>query len=115
MSEHWPHIYDKEDYEEYKRRVHQFLEHNLITTLNPVFDEETGEWHGSEFSWTPCECCGRALGGERVEADAYSQIRDEIVGPFEVCYDCIHFLEYEQLDDLTMLDVEKNEENKGNL
>ncbi len=111
MSKYWPHIVDQEDYNHYVERVNAFLERERITKLSPDMDEETGEWKEHEFTWTPCECCGRKLGGARVEASDYSQERGEIVGPFEVCYDCIHYLEYGQLDDLTMLDIELTEEN----
>lgn len=112
MSMIWPHIYDMEDYQEYKRRVHQFLEKERIETLNPITDENGGMWLGTEFTHTPCDCCSRSLAGARIEANAYSRKRGVIVGSFYVCHDCIYFLEYGQLDDQTMLDIEKHERMK---
>lgn len=109
MSEHWPNIEDMEDYNRFVQRVEDFLEKEKIDKLNPIIDED-GVLQGSEFSWTPCECCGRGLGGARFEADAYSQELHEIVGPFDICWDCLYFLEYGQLDDETMLDIEDEED-----
>ena len=63
MSEHWPHIYDKEDYEEYKRRVRHFLDCNQVEAVHLSFDD--GYPIILEFSNLECECCGRALGGKR--------------------------------------------------
>ena len=63
-------------------------------------------WDEPSFSWRPCDCCNRPLGGERYHATGYQRGLDEIY-EYEVCGDCIYYAEYGRLDDLTMLDVEQ--------
>ncbi len=55
------------------------------------------------FSWQPCECCGSNLGGER--HPAHGLIDGKLVH-LSVCTDCLYYLNYGQLDDLTMLEME---------
>lgn len=50
------------------------------------------------FSWHACECCGDTHGGMREE---YTNGMDT----FNICEDCVYFLEYNVLDDVTMAKV----------
>jgi hypothetical protein len=52
------------------------------------------------FSWSPCESCGSALGGDRYPAHGRDS-NDGIVH-FTACVDCLHYLNYGQLDDASM-------------
>jgi hypothetical protein len=58
------------------------------------------------FSWSRCECCGSRLGGDRYPAH-YVDSNNEIQH-FEVCSDCLMYLNYGQLDDLTMMEMENS-------
>jgi hypothetical protein len=56
------------------------------------------------FSWRPCECCRRSLGGNREHATGYNPTTKEIQ-EYDVCEDCIYYAEYGQLDDMTMDEI----------
>lgn len=56
------------------------------------------------FSWSPCECCGSSLGGDR--HPAHGLIDGNLVH-FSVCSDCLYFLNYGQLDDTSMAEMER--------
>ena len=50
--------------------------------------EQAGE---PSFSWSPCECCGSHLGGDRHPAHGFYQ--GEIIH-LDVCVDCLFYLAY---------------------
>ena len=64
--------------------------------------ELAGEPH---FSWSSCECCGSTLGGDR--EPAHGRDKDGAIVHFAICQDCLYFLNYGQLDDASMLKIEK--------
>lgn len=50
------------------------LIHPSLHSIHPLrsFNEETGEWGDTldpHFSWSPCDCCGTHLGGDRFECE----------------------------------------------
>lgn len=59
------------------------------------------------FSWRPCECCQRPLGGNREFATGYNASTRE-VQEYAICTDCAYYAEYGRLDDTTMLEVEQS-------
>lgn len=59
------------------------------------------------FSASPCDVCGRSLGGDRYPYALHNRGRDLV--EVEICSDCAYFAEYGQLDDQTMLDIEESE------
>lgn len=69
--------------------------HPKLERLDSVFDEK-GNHSRNEFSWTPCDCCGSRLGGERYEVKAvYWNKRapgniSVMRGTFWVCVDCLN-------------------------
>jgi hypothetical protein len=60
------------------------------------------------FSWSSCECCNSNLGGDRYDCQSFNR-QTKNVYDFSVCLDCYYYAEYGQLDDTTMLEVEKGE------
>lgn len=56
------------------------------------------------FSWRECEACGSSLGGNRYPAHA--RTKDGALLHFEVCEDCLMYLNYGQLDDMSMMEME---------
>lgn len=56
------------------------------------------------FSWIPCKACGSMLGGDRHKAHGIIQGTRELTH-LEVCSDCLYFLNYGKLDDLTMMEM----------
>ena len=56
------------------------------------------------FSWRHCEICHSHIGGDRYPVHAVDE-NDDILH-FEACTDCVYYLEYGRLDDLTMLEME---------
>jgi hypothetical protein len=120
-------VMTKDDYNEYVGSVRHFFERegieNLTTIQVPEVDEGSeDEWEGSPpepytendwsgepfFSWHPCECCQRSQGGNRYTCEGYNRKLREVVGPFDVCEDCIYYSEYGRLDDQTMDEIEKS-------
>lgn len=59
----------------------------------------------SSFSWSECESCGSTLGGNRHPAHALD--KENRLYHLMVCEDCLYYLNYGQLDDMTMMDMEK--------
>jgi len=107
-----PDIQTKEQYEQYKADVSQFLSDEGLSFLSTSchdYDsceagDEGHDWrecHGEPwFSWSPCECCGCTLGGTRQYLHARDR-QDELV-QFTICEDCVYYIEYGRLDDQTM-------------
>jgi len=65
-------------------------------TLDLTFDEldaaiEAGTaLDDGGFSWSPCDCCGSSLGGNRYAAHGFDKERNII--HLDICVDCLHFL-----------------------
>lgn len=89
-----------QEYKQYKRAVARFFEteHIHFESINT----EKEAW----FSWRACECCGSPLGGDRYQLRAVNKDDNEIV-EYAVCVDCMYYITYGQLDDTTMLEIEK--------
>jgi hypothetical protein len=92
---------------EYQARVAEFFSHGL-NNLSAKSDENgTCE---PFFSWRHCQCCGTHLAGDRYECDGYNGVTDEVEEYDCICGDCVYYAEYGQLDDMTMLEIEKSDE-----
>jgi len=81
------------------------MEKHDLANLSHACDK-SGNYIEPEFSVWPCDCCGNKLHGDRYIADGYSQ-KDKCVLEFNyICWNCIYYAEYKQLDDMTMLSIE---------
>ncbi len=69
------------------------------------YNNEHNILNEGHFSSQACEICGSRLGGDRFAAHALDD-NNEIIH-FEICTDCVYYMEYGQLDDMTMLGVEE--------
>ena len=56
----------------------------------------------ASFSWSACDCCGSTLGGDRHPAHGWL---DKQLVHLSVCNDCLYYINYGQLDDMTMAEV----------
>lgn len=56
------------------------------------------------FSWWSCDSCGSTLGGDR--HPAHGRMSDGALLHLSICTDCLYYLNYGQLDDTTMLEME---------
>lgn len=92
------------EYAEYESTVATFFEREGVTNLSTVTDEDGNSepW----FSWGSCDCCRTRFGGNRYNANGFNPTTKE-VQEYVVCEDCIYYAEYGQLDDMTMLDMDK--------
>lgn len=100
---------NKREYTAYVDEFWDFMGREGLANLStlPTADGDSSEPY---FSWRPCECCGRPEGGDRYDCNGYIPVMGEIGGPYSVCTDCVYFAEYGQLDDMTMLEVEKSQD-----
>ncbi len=98
-------IQTKEDYKEYQERFTAFMAKEKLENLTPIGDKNGNI--EEYFSWHNCDCCGRVLGGNRVNANGYSSKDKEIKGPYSICVDCEYYAEYGQLDDMTMIGIDE--------
>lgn len=57
------------------------------------------------FSWRPCKCCGSPLGGNREYLYARHARTGDLL-QYEICTDCVYYITYGHLDDMTMLAIE---------
>lgn len=105
------------EYANYEARVARFLKENNVKPgcYSNASDPDTGEAIEPFFSWSSCECCNRSLGGtretysfayERMDANARGERVDTFTA--DICEDCVYYLAYGCLDDLTMLEITKN-------
>jgi len=110
-----PDIKSHAQYTEYQKSVADFIEREglsfLSTGTDDRFDPNLGspEYAGREtgepwFSWSPCQCCGCHLGGNREYL--YARDRRNRIVQFTICEDCVYYIEYGRLDDTTMARVE---------
>lgn len=93
----------KQEYAEYERAVDEFFQREGIQNLSDVPDEDGN--YEDFFSWRPCDCCGTHLGGSRQDANGWNPTTKEILD-FTVCTDCLYYVEYGRLDDMTMQEME---------
>jgi len=77
------------------------LEHVPYYDASPVECELAGE---CAFDASPCDVCSRDLAGSHHAAHAL--IDGEPIHLW-ICIDCLHFIAYGRLDDLTMLEIEE--------
>lgn len=61
---------------------------------------------GNEFSASSCELCGNPLGGERHPVAIVDIGHDTEPVYYAACSDCMYFVEYGQLDDESMMEIE---------
>lgn len=85
----------RNQYRRYEANVREFFEREGIENLSGEPDQE------GFFSWSPCDCCGSDLGGNREHATGYNRTTNQ-VQEYVVCVDCIYYAEYGRLDDTTM-------------
>jgi hypothetical protein len=76
---------------EYERRVSEFLDREGIAFLSS-FDSTPS------FSWSPCECCGTALGGNRNEMEGVKASGGSNGHTYDVCDDCLYYQAYGTLE-----------------
>jgi hypothetical protein len=98
-------IETKADYEEFEQRFQDFLEREDLSFLSQNQGED-GDYI-SHFSWIPCDCCQRALRGERFECLGYSKKTNETYN-YNICLDCFYYSEYDKLDDETMENIKNS-------
>ena len=103
----------KEEYAEYELAVADFFEREGINCLssqptNPdKRDDEEWEYNPDPyFSWQPCDCCGRPLGGNREDMCGYNPTTKEVQRDYSICVDCVYYVEYGCLDDTTMDEID---------
>ena len=89
------------EYKEYERSVAAFFEREGIENLSDKIECEE-----PYFSWRSCECCGRSLGGDRFDMSGVHKESGEVFD-YAVCTDCRYYVTYGQLDDMTMMDMNK--------
>ena len=90
----------KAEYAEYQQYVADFFEREGLVNLSSTSNEPL-------FSWRPCECCGRPEGGDREEANGFNPTTEEVQGYDCICFDCLYYAEYGQLDDTTLREIER--------
>lgn len=93
----------KQEYAEYEAQVAEFMSHGLAN-LSTKSDDNGDRY--PFFSWSPCQCCGTHLGGDRYECNGYNVETKEVEEYDCICQDCVYYAEYGRLDDQTMLDME---------
>ena len=114
---------NKKEYKKYCQNVADFFEKEGITNLSHETGERSDGTNNGEcsccnkeigfndgyFTWVKCECCGSPFGvGTLVHANGYNPKAGKAYC-YEVCNNCIYFSEYGRLDDLTMMDISKED------
>ncbi len=102
----------KQEYLDYCERVKTYLRgcEMVSTGACPGCEEcgvpEDAEDYATEpfFSWRPCEICKTHFGGNR---EPWHCVIDGAIVHGSCCEDCAYFLNYGRLDDMTMLEIEK--------
>ncbi len=80
---------------EFVKAIKDFFEKEGINCLSqqPLDDTvEEFEYDEPYFSWSPCDCCGDHLGGDREDMCGYNPTMDRIQKDYKVCMDCASYL-----------------------
>lgn len=93
-----------QEYLAYQKAVSHFLE---INKCKPGLNGQVEEDSEPFFSWSPCGCCNRPLGGNR---EIYSFVTESGDIQEDICTDCVYYLAYDKLNDETMMEIEKDQE-----
>lgn len=102
-----PDIKNATEYVQYQSDVQSFIKREGLAHLSTGTDFKSEEEGGNVDPWFSshaCECCGCTLGGNREYLFA-ADASDKIVH-FEICEDCVYYINYGRLDDQTMQRVE---------
>jgi hypothetical protein len=118
----------RQDYAEYQSNVAAFMEREGIRHLStshlncldcevafdggtcPQCKKDAGSFAIETYpSRQPCDCCGDNEYGERYDAHSYCESTKEIK-TYVICPDCEYYVEYGQLDDTTMAELEDSDE-----
>jgi hypothetical protein len=89
---------NSKEYSEYKQKVARFFAQEEI-------DDITYDHRHDSFSWWPCDCCKRQLGGTRYHVLGYSRTNKRLYEfspypiDYSVCTDCLYYSEYGELPD----------------
>ena len=111
----WPHIESAADYARYLEDVGSFLADMEGEPSSGRWDVDVADgddWPEPYFSWRPCDCCGRALGGDREDVIGWlrgareARYTDAYQWSGSACTDCVYYFANGQLDDMTMLAVD---------
>lgn len=118
-------MWTKEKYETYQETVEHYLKglEAISTGPCPGCEEcgipEDAEEYSEEpwFSWHPCEICGSTLGGNRESWHAWipaTNIPGDVHEHGKIvhgtcCEDCVYYLNYGCLDDMSMMEIEESE------
>lgn len=90
----------KSEYQAYENQVAKFIRDEQIDYYSSDDNERA-------FSHLFCECCNRPTAGTRVKLTAIWISSPTTVLSYSICEDCEYYLEYGQLDDMTMMDMER--------
>jgi hypothetical protein len=96
----------KQEYADYEKSVAEFIAGQEISFLSTGTDNGSEEDNGNVDPWfsrLPCECCQSPLAGMREYLFARDLHGDHI--QFEICEDCVYYLDYGRLDDSTMQEI----------
>lgn len=103
----------RSEYRKYEEAVAAFLKFEGLRDLVVVNGNR-------QFSYRACRCCNRPEGGDRViaggittEGEIYRYLGDELPVEFSICVDCEYYMAYGKLDDMTMMDMEEDEDVKS--
>ena len=83
------------EYGSYQMKFHAFMTVEGITNLSYDGTHD-------EFSTAVCDVCGDNRGGARYDATGFHAETYD-VHDYIICMDCLHYAEYGQLDDVTMM------------
>lgn len=96
---------NKKEYADYQERVALYLKglEAVSTGANEKCPECEGQGSDPWFSWRPCEICGQEAGNR----EPWHALSDGELVHGSCCEDCIYYLAFGQLDDTTMMQIEK--------
>ena len=92
-----------QEYFEYVKKVKEFFEYEGINCL--TVDEDCEE---PSFRSSYCDVCS-GLAGDKYDCSGYHPETKEVLTGYEVCPDCMYYINHGQLDDMTMMDVDLEE------
>lgn len=95
------------EYADYQQSVASFFQREGVANLSTISDDNgTCE---PFFSSRQCDCCGSYLGGNRYDANGYNPTTKEVY-EYQICEDCAYYVEYGQLDDMTMMKIRHSQD-----
>lgn len=99
---------NRQEYQAYEDKLAEFVRREGLSFLSTSTAEECGGPDAD--AWFSGQCCDACRADAGMREYLYARNADGRIVRFEICSDCVQYVNYGRLDDLTMLAIESDQE-----